>query len=125
MLLCLLGTVGFWLTSVRMFNYVGHAYGQKRHREGNDFYVKDQSVNQIQYGIVAGEWHNNHHLFPTSARSGFKPGQIDMAWYYIKFLSRIGAVSSYKDSKKQFYEKYYIPYLKSKVSETENAVSGV
>jgi sn-1 stearoyl-lipid 9-desaturase len=45
-------------------------------------------------------------LFPNSARSGFKPYQIDTAWYYIKFLSLIGAVSSYRDSKKQFYLEY-------------------
>ena len=64
------------------------------------------SINQIWPGFVAGEWHNNHHLFPKSARSGFKPYQVDMAWYYIKFLSLIGAVSSYHDSKKQFYLEY-------------------
>ena len=62
----------------------------------------DMSVNQLWPGIVAGEWHNNHHLYPKSARAGFLSYQIDFAWYYIKFMSMIGAVSSYKDSKKQF-----------------------
>jgi stearoyl-CoA desaturase (delta-9 desaturase) len=36
--------------------------------------------------------------------------QIDLAWYYIKLLNMIGAVSHYKDFKKQFYEQYYRPY---------------
>jgi stearoyl-CoA desaturase (delta-9 desaturase) len=64
------------------------------------------SINQLWPGYVAGEWHNNHHLFPKSARSGFKPYQFDLAWCYIKFLSMIGAVSSYRDSKKQFLLEY-------------------
>jgi sn-1 stearoyl-lipid 9-desaturase len=126
MVFCLWATAGIWLGLVRIFNHAGHSFGVNfKQREGSEFYSKDRSINQIRYGIVAGEWHNNHHLFPTSARSGFKPGQIDMAWYYIKFLSRIGAVSSYKDSKKQFYEKYYIPYLKSKASAPESVISGI
>ena len=75
---------------------------------------KDNSVNQLWPGIVAGEWHNNHHLFPKSARSGFKPHQVDLAWYYIKMMSMLGAVSTYKDFKKQFYEQYYEPYLAKK-----------
>jgi len=65
-------------------------------------------------GFVAGEWHNNHHLFPKSARSGFKAHQVDMAWYYIKLMSILGAVSSYTDSKKQFMEQYHLPYLEEK-----------
>ncbi|MDB5087078.1 MAG: fatty acid desaturase, partial [Mucilaginibacter sp.] len=32
-----------------------------------------------------------------------KPYQVDLAFYYIKLLSLIGAVSSYRDSKKEFY----------------------
>jgi stearoyl-CoA desaturase (delta-9 desaturase) len=67
------------------------------------------SINQVWPGIVAGEWHNNHHLYPTSARSGFKTFQVDSAWYYIKFMSMIGAVKSYKDSKAEFNEKYCKP----------------
>jgi len=65
------------------------------------------SINQVWPGIVAGEWHNNHHAYPNSARSGFKPWQVDSAWYYIKFMSMIGAVSSYRDSKEQFYSDHY------------------
>ena len=64
------------------------------------------SINQVWPGYVAGEWHNNHHLFPNSARSGFKAYQLDMAWVYIKFLSLIGGVSSYRDSKQQFLAEY-------------------
>jgi fatty-acid desaturase len=97
---------GFWAVGVRTFNYEGHGKGKDKRREGIDYNRKDMSVNQLWPGIVAGEWHNNHHLYPTSARSGFKAHQVDMAWYYIRFMNRLGAVSSYKDSKQQFKEKY-------------------
>jgi len=110
----LFGAAGFWAVGVRTFNYEGHAKGKDKQREGDDFSTKDKSINQLWPGIVAGEWHNNHHLFPKSARSGFKPYQIDFAWYYIKFMHTIGAVSSYKDDKQRFYERYHTPYLQGK-----------
>ncbi len=100
------GAAGFWAVGVRTFNYEGHGKGKDKRREGVDYNRDDMSINQIWPGFVAGEWHNNHHLFPKSARSGFKPYQVDTAWYYIKFMSMIGAVSSYNDSKKQFYLEY-------------------
>ncbi|MBE9583066.1 fatty acid desaturase [Mucilaginibacter sp. JRF] len=105
----LLGAAGFWAVGVRTFNYEGHGKGKDMRREGVDHNRNDMSVNQLWPGIVAGEWHNNHHLFPKSARSGFKPYQIDMAWYYIKAMHFFGAVTCYNDSKKRFYQQYYKP----------------
>ncbi|KAA0994068.1 acyl-CoA desaturase [Dyadobacter sp. UC 10] len=102
------GAAGFWAVGVRTFNYEGHGKGKKVQRDGVDFYKKDNSINQLWPGLVAGEWHNNHHLFPRSARSGFKPHQIDLAWYYIWFMKSIGAVTAYKDFKPQFYKQYYL-----------------
>lgn len=99
-----------WGLGVRTFNYEGHAKGGKRHVNGNDFNRNDKSINQLWPGIVAGEWHNNHHLYPRSARSGFLPYQIDLAWCYIKTLKFIGAVKSYRDDKQNFIKKYKIPY---------------
>lgn len=112
----LFGAAGFWAIGVRTFNYEGHAKGKDKQRAGIDYHNKDKSVNQLWPGIVAGEWHNNHHLFPKSARSGFKPYQVDTAWYYIKMMSILGAVSSYKDDKQRFYKDYYMPYLTAKTS---------
>ncbi len=104
------GAAGFWAVGVRTFNYEGHAKGKEKQRVGVDYNHKDKSINQLWPGIVAGEWHNNHHLYPKSARSGFKPYQLDSAWYYIKFLSMVGAVSSYHDSKELFYKRYEKPH---------------
>lgn len=110
----LFGAAGFWAIGVRTFNYEGHAKGKDKQREGTDYSINDKSINQLWPGIVAGEWHNNHHLFPKSARSGFKPHQVDLAWYYIKLMHKLGAVTTYRDDKKRFYEQYHNPYLKSK-----------
>lgn len=110
----LFGAAGFWAVGVRTFNFEGHGKGSGHQREGVDFNHKDKSVNQIWPGFVAGEWHNNHHLFPKSARSGFKPMQLDLAWQYIRLMNRLGAITSYKDNKKQFHELYYQPELERK-----------
>ena len=110
----LFGAAGFWGVGVRTFNYEGHGKGKDKRKEGTDFNREDLSINQLWPGYVAGEWHNNHHLYPSSARSGFLPHQIDLAWYYIKFLSMIGAVSSYHDSKKTFLQNYHAPYVARK-----------
>ena len=106
----LFGAAAFWAVGVRTFNYEGHAKGKQKHKDGFDFNRSDLSINQLWPGIVAGEWHNNHHLYPSSARSGFLSYQIDLAWYYIKGLNKIGAVSSYHDSKPLFLKQYHIPY---------------
>jgi stearoyl-CoA desaturase (delta-9 desaturase) len=110
----LLGAAGFWAIGVRTFNYEGHGKGKDKRKVGCDFNRKDMSINQFWPGIVAGEWHNNHHLYPSSARSGFLRYQIDFAWYYIKLMSKLGAVSSYQDSKKIFLDQYHKPYCEHK-----------
>ncbi|MEP6727535.1 MAG: fatty acid desaturase [Bacteroidota bacterium] len=114
----LFGAAGVWAVGVRTFNYEGHGKGKDRRQDHTDYNRKDMSINQLWPGFVAGEWHNNHHLYPKSARSGFLFYQVDFAWYYIKFLSMIGAVSAYTDNKKQFMQKYYTPRSKEKVLHT-------
>lgn len=111
----LFGAAGFWAIGVRTFNYEGHGKGKNKHREGVDFNEKDLSVNQLWPGYVAGEWHNNHHLFPSSARSGFLSYQLDLAWCYIWLLKTFGAVANYHDSKKTFLSQYRQPYMKQKL----------
>ena len=110
------GSACVWAVGVRTFNYEGHGKGDDKRKEGTDFSKDDKSINQLWPGFVAGEWHNNHHLYPNSARSGFKSYQVDFAWYYIKFMHTIGGVESYRDSKKQFFEEHYVPYIKAKQS---------
>lgn len=100
------GAAMFWFVFVRAFNYTGHGKGEEAHVEGLDFDRSNLSVNQWRPGYFAGEWHNNHHLYPASARNGFLPGQLDVPWLYIKALHKIGAVVSYHDSTKDFLRRY-------------------
>ncbi|MBN9379788.1 MAG: fatty acid desaturase [Chitinophagaceae bacterium] len=95
-----------WFTGIRAFNYTGHGGGKEKHKDGVDFDRSNLSINQTRPGLLAGEWHNNHHLFPGSARAGFLPGQLDLAWIYIYTLRKLKMVAWYKDSKKEFLKKY-------------------
>jgi sn-1 stearoyl-lipid 9-desaturase len=102
------GAAGVWAFGVRTYNYDGHGRGKLKHREGSDFNPHDYSVNQIWPGYVAGEWHNNHHLYPNGARSGFLRYQLDLPWLFIRLLHRVGAVVSYRDYREQFLRDHYL-----------------
>ena len=44
--------------------------------------------------LTFGEgWHNNHHAFPSSAKQGLLPGQVDLTWEHIRMLNALGLVS--------------------------------
>ncbi|HSU27861.1 MAG TPA: fatty acid desaturase [Chitinophagaceae bacterium] len=107
-LACALFTAAmFWVVFVRAFNYTGHGNGKVKHVDGIDFDRSNLAINQSRPGYFTGEWHNNHHLYPASARSGFLPNQLDLAWIYIYCLYKLGAVASYHDSKGEFLKKYF------------------
>lgn len=95
-----------WFVGVRAFNYTGHGKGEVKHVDGVDFDRRNLSVNQWRPGLFAGEWHNNHHLYPGSARAGFLPFQLDLPWVYIYVLHKLGAVKSFRCNKKDFLRKY-------------------
>lgn len=111
----LFGSAAVWAIGIRTFNFEGHGKGEDKRQEGVDFNWEDYSVNQIWPGYVAGEWHNNHHLFPRSARNGFLNYQLDLPFYYIYFLYKLGGVSEYQNDKKIFFEKYYQPYKEGRI----------
>lgn len=110
----LLGSAAVWAFGVRTFNFDGHGKGVDRRREGIDFNRDDLSINRAWPGIVAGEWHNNHHLYPNAARSGFLRRQIDLPWYYIRLLHRLGGIATFRDARQRFLKDHYLPYLEKK-----------
>lgn len=69
-----------------VINGLCHARGYR------NFETNDASTNLWRIGLFVGgeELHNNHHAFPTSARFSMRPGEIDMGWLHIKFLSWFG-----------------------------------
>lgn len=119
------GCAAIWAFGVRTYNYDGHGGGKDKRQDGIDFNRRDMSINQVWPGYVAGEWHNNHHLYPNGARSGFLPYQFDTAWQFIRFYHFIGGISTYKDYKAEFLGKYYVPYqLSAKSSSPAQAELG-
>jgi stearoyl-CoA desaturase (delta-9 desaturase) len=70
---------------VRDFNYRGH---------GGVFFkaAKGKAANQLFYGLIGGEWHENHHANPRLAHSGFEWWQIDVPYWIIKMMSWCGVV---------------------------------
>jgi stearoyl-CoA desaturase (delta-9 desaturase) len=56
------------------------------------FRSDDESRNNAVFGVLAmGEgWHNTHHAFPTSARHGLRWWQIDVSYWVIWMLARLG-----------------------------------
>lgn len=103
-----------WFILVKAFNYTGHGGGKEKHVDGLDFDRSNLAINQTRPGMFTGEWHNNHHLYPGSARAGFLPNQLDLAWIYIYCMYKLGAVASYHDSKKEFLRKYAETHQKAK-----------
>ncbi|PYX08314.1 MAG: acyl-CoA desaturase, partial [Acidobacteria bacterium] len=56
------------------------------------FVTRDLSTNNWWVAILTfGEgWHNNHHAHPVSARHGLKWYEVDVNWYGIWALKKLG-----------------------------------
>jgi stearoyl-CoA desaturase (delta-9 desaturase) len=69
-------------------NYFCHLGRNRRFDTGDD------STNRFSLALLLfGEgWHNNHHRYPPSARSGFAWYEIDMHYYTIKLWEKCGLV---------------------------------
>jgi stearoyl-CoA desaturase (delta-9 desaturase) len=67
-------------------NSICHFFGRRR------FDVADESRNVFWLALPSfGEsWHHNHHAFPTSARHGLRPWEVDIAGLTIAGMKRLG-----------------------------------
>lgn len=85
---------GFFISTVLLFhgtcmiNSLAHVMGRRRYR------TKDESRNSFLLALITlGEgWHNNHHHFPASTRQGFFWWEIDLTYYALVFLSKLGLI---------------------------------
>ena len=85
---------GFLVSSVLLWhgsfsiNSFAHVFGRRRYA------TTDDSRNSWLLAIATtGEgWHNNHHHYPSSVRQGFRWWQIDVTYYVLWLLERIGLV---------------------------------
>jgi stearoyl-CoA desaturase (delta-9 desaturase) len=85
---------GFAVSSVLLahatflINSVAHVWGTRRYE------TPDTSRNNAVLAVLAlGEgWHNNHHYYMTSARQGFRWWELDVSYYSLCVLARLGLV---------------------------------
>lgn len=85
---------GFFISTVLIFhvtfsvNSFAHLFGRRPYN------TKDSSGNlPILALLTFGEgWHNNHHHYPKTARQGFQWWEIDITYYLIQLMARLGIV---------------------------------
>ncbi len=67
-----------------------HLYGQRR------FDTADASRNNFLVSLITlGEgWHNNHHYYPKSAKSGLCWYEFDLVYWFLWFLYKLKIVTS-------------------------------
>lgn len=83
----------FWSTiigwhSTFTINSLSHVFGTRRYE------TTDTSRNNFLLALLTlGEgWHNNHHHYAASARNGFRWYEIDLTYYILWTLSKVGLV---------------------------------
>jgi stearoyl-CoA desaturase (delta-9 desaturase) len=69
-------------------NSLAHRYGSVRYDTGDD------SRNNVWLALLTlGEgWHNNHHRYMAAARNGFFWWEVDVTWYVLRGLEKLGLV---------------------------------
>jgi len=69
-------------------NSLAHVWGRRRYR------TRDDSRNNALLAVLTfGEgWHNNHHHYQRSARQGFYWWELDLSYYALKLLEKLGLV---------------------------------
>lgn len=85
---------GFFISTVMLYhatytvNSLAHKFGKRRYK------TRDDSRNSFLIALVTcGEgWHNNHHHYPGSVRQGFYWWEVDLTYYFLKFLEFSGVI---------------------------------
>jgi stearoyl-CoA desaturase (Delta-9 desaturase) len=83
----MVSTVMLWHGSFAINSFT-HLFGKRRYA------TSDESRNNWILAIITtGEgWHNNHHHYPGSARQGFFWWEIDLTYYVLRLLEKVGLV---------------------------------
>ncbi|MCB1586213.1 MAG: acyl-CoA desaturase [Xanthomonadales bacterium] len=85
---------GYFISTVLLshitfcINSLAHVYGKQ------DYHTNDDSKNNLILAVLTlGEgWHNNHHCAPGTVKQGFKWWQIDISFYVLKLMEKLGLV---------------------------------
>jgi stearoyl-CoA desaturase (delta-9 desaturase) len=96
-------TVFVFTFFMRDFPWRGHGGNFRTSKiEGWEFDRRSRSINTAVFGVLGGEWHDNHHLLPASANTAFLPGQVDLPFAIVRLWKRLGIVDGYLDSADTF-----------------------
>jgi len=78
----------FLLHGTFTINSLAHVFGSRRYA------TTDTSRNNLFLALITlGEgWHNNHHHYMNSANQGFFWWEIDVSFYVIKLMEKVGLV---------------------------------
>jgi stearoyl-CoA desaturase (delta-9 desaturase) len=101
----------FCISTVLLFhatatiNSFGHLFGSQRYETG------DLSRNNAFLALITlGEgWHNNHHFYPVATRQGFKWWEIDLAYYGLWLMARLGLVHDLRAVPEHVHEGHRVP----------------
>jgi len=87
--------VVMWISAVFLFSFMLRDFNYRGH--GGSFLSarRGAPINQMYYGFLVGEWHENHHAHPQLARSGLAWWQLDVPYWIIRGLSACGVVVQY------------------------------
>ena len=85
---------GFFISTVLLYhgtytiNSLSHVFGSQRFKTGDD-----SRNNPLLALITLGEgWHNNHHHCQSSCRQGIYWWEIDITFYVLLVMARLGLV---------------------------------
>ena len=87
---------GFFISTVLLYhatytiNSLAHKFGRRRYK------TDDSSRNNLLLAIITlGEgWHNNHHRYPHATRQGFFWWEIDISYFILFILHKLGIVKA-------------------------------
>jgi stearoyl-CoA desaturase (delta-9 desaturase) len=85
---------GFFVGTVLLY-HVTFLVNSLAHRFGDQAYATgDRSRNSLALALLTmGEgWHNNHHFYPGAARQGFLWWEIDITYYLLRGMEKLGLV---------------------------------
>ena len=92
-------TVFLWHTTFTI-NSLAHVIGKRRYETDDD-----SRNNWFLALLTFGEgWHNNHHHYQASTRQGFYWWEIDLTYYILWAMSKVGLVSDLREPPRHVVE---------------------
>ncbi|MDF1755392.1 MAG: acyl-CoA desaturase [Verrucomicrobiales bacterium] len=97
---------GFFISTVVLLhgtlfiNSLAHVWGSRR------FETEDDSRNNFLLALITlGEgWHNNHHRYQHSAQQGFYWFEVDLSYYALRAMEKLGLIYDLKPVPARIYD---------------------